>query len=304
MKHLRKSFLTLLALTLFGGAGAWAQQGPTNVTQFTTDLIASWATDNHPITLADLQDLGFEATDYATAAAWTGAPQDGSCYLFYAISGSNIAYVYFTAGSENDHDNGAFVKSDLYNDVVNGWKYFYTGSPEPAEIELTKTGANQWTLAQTPDYDLDLNVVYYGQYTLDSIPTTWQVLVNGEAATVTPYTEGNTTLGHLTINETDNVELIPPADVKPNVKNVKLVVPLLSINVSGHTIYYLPGETWAQAAQNHPENYIDDWEHWGTDSGYVTYGEQYLQVKSGEVWVQASPDAPISANGEYRLEWF
>jgi hypothetical protein len=48
------------------------------------------------------------------------------------------------------------------------------------------------------------------------------VLVNGEAATVTPYTEGNTTLGHLTINETDNVELIPPADVKPNVKSVTL----------------------------------------------------------------------------------
>lgn len=127
MKHLRKRLLALLALTLFGGAGAWAQ-GPTNVTEIT--------------------------------------------------------------------------------------------------IELTKTGANQWTLGQTPDYDLELQVEYYDQYTLDSIPLGWQVKV-GNAAPVHPtaYTEGNTTLGHLTITETDSVELIPPANVKPFVKNVTLVEP-------------------------------------------------------------------------------
>ena len=63
MKSLRKSILTLLALTLFGGAGAWAQ-GPTQVTQFTTDMLpASWATDNSDVTLADMQALGLEAVD-------------------------------------------------------------------------------------------------------------------------------------------------------------------------------------------------------------------------------------------------
>jgi len=226
MKHLRKSFLTLLALTLFGGAGAWAQQGPTNVTQFTTDLIASWQEVGEDVTLADLQALGFVAVDASVAQAWTGVPQNEYANLIYGFDGGECHYIQFDdSGDASNPSYSSYTKGYIYYMVSDGYKFFYTGAPNPvpAEIKLTPDATGKvWTLAETPDYDLDLNVVYYGQYTLDSIPTTWQVLVNGEAATVTPYTEGNTTLGHLTINETDNVELIPPADVKPNVKNVTL----------------------------------------------------------------------------------
>lgn len=214
MKHLRKSILTLLALTLFGGAGAWAQ-GPTNVTQITTDMIASWEGVNEYVTLEDLQALGFVATDLATAQAWTGAPQSGGAYLFYAISGSNIAYVFFSAGSEDGHDNGEFVKSDLYFDVVNGFfKYFYTGAPNQA-IELTKAGANQWTLGQTPDYDLELQVEYYEAHALKDIPAGWTVMVNG-VPQEQPY-QGDS----LMITETDSVTLIPAGNPR-RVKSVTL----------------------------------------------------------------------------------
>ena len=85
------------------------------------------------------------------------------------------------------------------------------------------TTPNQWSLT-TPAGNVTLTVDYYGQYTLDSVPTAegWQVKVNGSFATVTPY-EGNTALGHVdNINETDSVELIPPAELRGTIKAVRL----------------------------------------------------------------------------------
>ena len=83
----------------------------------------------------------------------------------------------------------------------------------------TKTGS-----LTTPAGNVTLTVDYYGQYTLDSVPLDWQVKV-GNAAPVYPtaYTEGNTTLGHVdNINETDSVELIPPAELRGTIKAVRL----------------------------------------------------------------------------------
>ena len=87
--------------------------------------------------------------------------------------------------------------------------------------------ANEWTLT-TPAGNVTLSVTYYGQYRLDSIPQGWQVKVNGTlmgSDTLKAYTDGgNPQMRYIAaINETDSVELIPPADVKPNVKSVTLV---------------------------------------------------------------------------------
>ena len=58
MKSLRKSILTLLALTLFGGAGAWAQ-GPT-AAEINSDLYSGWTSDDG--TLFKASELpGFQA---------------------------------------------------------------------------------------------------------------------------------------------------------------------------------------------------------------------------------------------------
>ena len=84
----------------------------------------------------------------------------------------------------------------------------------------TRTGS-----LTTPAGNVTLTVDYYGQYTLDSVPTAegWQVKVNGSLATVTPYTPGSA-LGHVdNINETDSVELIPPDSLKNVIKSVRLV---------------------------------------------------------------------------------
>ena len=177
MKSLRKSILTLLALTLFGGAGAWAQ-GPTQVTQFTTDLIASWQDVNSDITLADLQALGFVAVDESVAQAWTGAPQNDNALLVYGFNEGNgyIMSMMFNHGNVNPPDQGSISKGDFYSMIANGEKFFYTGGA----IELTKAGANQWSLGQAPDYDLELQVEYYEAHALKNIPAGWTVKINGE----------------------------------------------------------------------------------------------------------------------------
>ena len=213
MKHLRKSILTLLALTLFGGAGAWAQQGPTQVTEFTTDLIASWATDNSDITLADLQALGLVAVDASVAQAWTGAPTSGYALLVYGFNEGNLNYILFYNGNVIQPSQSVYTKAGFYNEVANvGVKFFYTGSPA---IELTKTGDNQWSLGQTPDYDLELQVEYYQKYALKDIPAGWQILVNGQDSTSSIVGDS------LMITETDSVTLVPDGNPR-RVKSVTL----------------------------------------------------------------------------------
>ena len=248
MKSLRKSILTLLALTLFGGAGAWAQ-GPTQVTQFTTDMIASWEGVNENITLADLQALGFVAVDESVAHAWTGAPTSGYAYLIYGFnegSGSLMDMMFYD-GNVGEPNQGIISKGGFYDMIEYGVKWFYTGSPA---IELTKSGANQWTLGQAPDYDLELQVEYYQKFALKDIPAGWQVKVNGVDKTAAIDHDS------LMITETDSVTLVPAGNPR-RVKSVTLEdegPAVQTITVSGHKIYYLPGESWEQAIMNHPEN--------------------------------------------------
>ena len=214
MKHFRKSILALLALTLFGGAGAWAQ-GPTNVTQITTSMLpASWATDESDITLAELQALGFEAVDLDVARAWTGAPHGEYSMLIYVFDGTYFNYILFDYnGQAGSPSHTRFTKKGVYTSISTGNKFFFTTAP--AEIELTKSGDNQWTLGQTPDYDVELQVEYYPKHALKNIPAGWTVKVNGTEQ-AKPY-QGDSLL----ISETDSVTLVPAGNPR-RVKSVTL----------------------------------------------------------------------------------
>ena len=265
MKHLRKSILTLLALTLFGGAGAWAQ-GPTQVTQFTTDLLpASWASDNSDLTLADLQALGFEAVDASVAQAWTGAPQGEFVVLIYGFNGGNVNYITFDeSGDVGTPSYTGYSKKGFYENVAHSIKHFYTGSPEPAEIELTKSGANQWTLGQTPDYDLELQVEYYQKHALKNIPEGWTVMVNGVVQTK-PY-QGDSLL----ITETDSVTLIPTDPLR--VKSVTLEEETVLVNIDGITLDITGCTTWADIIARNPGVIWDDDGWIGSGSGILDLG--------------------------------
>ena len=273
MKHLRKSILTLLALTLFGGAGAWAQ-GPTNVTQFTTDMIASWEGVNEYVTLADLQALGFGAVDVSVAQAWTGAPQDGMAVLFFGFNEGNgyIMSMVFYHGNVNPPDQGSISKGDFYSMIAHGEKFFYTGAPNQA-IELTKAGANQWTLGQAPDYDLELQVEYYEAHALKNIPAGWTVKINGVPQTK-PY-QGDS----LMITETDTVTLVPAGNPR-RVKSVTLADEAVLVDIDGITLDITGCTTWADIIARNPGKIADWGDEVGSDLGVL--GDEYSDVNPSD----------------------
>ena len=251
MKSLRKSILTLLALTLFGGAGAWAQ-GPT-VTELTVP--DNWSNDFTPLTAADLP--GFVAVDSATADQWEDASTSGYAVLIYAFTTDGKAkYVLFDLG---DKLSGTNLDRNIVHQVHgNSFQVFYTTG---GAIELTKAGANQWTLGQAPDYDLELQVEYYEAHALKNIPAGWTVLINGQDST------SRIVEGSLNITETDTVTLIPA-----NPRRVKSVTledegpATQTVNIDGITLDITGCTTWADIIARNP-GVIEDDDGWVAANG-------------------------------------
>ena len=236
----------MLALLLAMG-GAWAQ-GPTQVTQFTTDMIADWQGVNENVTLADLQALGFEAVDVSVAQAWTGAPQGDYSWLIYGFDAGNCNYIMFDdSGDPGSPSYTSYTKSYFYNRVSDGNKYFYTGAPnQPIKLTPDATG-KVWTLAETPDYNLDLNVVYYQKFALKEIPAGWQVKVDGVDKTAA--IDGDS----LKITETAQVLLTP--DHPERVKKVILVdeAPAVqTVNIGNITLNITGCTTWQDIIDLNP----------------------------------------------------
>ena len=345
MKSLRNRLLTLLALTLFGGAGAWAQ-APTTVFEVDFSSNPAKATtgsmrfgngmssspvyiNNNVKKIYSIQiGVQYDYSDnrYVSIKPATGSFKKGDTLLIavcynnsgtktaqadiYAANGTTKLFTtapgingYTESGDpvvekfvlEQDADSLLIGGSSSSNDhtYVTTLKVL-----RPAVIELTKVGDNQWSLDQTPDYDLELQVEYYQPHALKDIPAGWTVMVNGVPQTQ-PY-QGDS----LMIVETDGVTLVP--DNPRRVKSVTLTEPLQTLQIGGDvtgTFYYLPGETWRQAIQNHPtENNTSDemngWSVWG-DPNKVWKGEAKLYSGGNPV----DPDTAISSSLQYQLNW-
>ena len=260
MKHLRKRLLTLLALTLFGGAGAWAQEEVLLTTVTATGQTSSSQSPDGIVTVS-LNGIGY----YDGTWGWL---HSGSVTV-EAAQGYTITRCVFKQGSVHVADDlapftativGGFEPQvsaetstgQAVNDNMDGITSIEVYGTAPAqEIELTPNATGKvWTLGQTPDYDLELQVEYYEAHALKNIPAGWTVKINGHEQPK-PY-QGDS----LMITETDSVTLVPDGNPR-RVKSVTLEdegPAVQTITVSGHKIYYLPGETWEQAIMNHPEN--------------------------------------------------
>lgn len=112
-------------------------------------------------------------------------------------------------------------------------------------IKLTPDATGKvWTLAETPDYNLDLNVVYYQKYALKEIPAGWQVKVDGVDKTAA--IDGDS----LKITETAQVLLTP--DHPERVKKVILVDDAVLVTIDGITLDITGCTTWAQIIKRNP----------------------------------------------------
>ena len=259
MKHLRKSILTLLALTLFGGAGAWAQT-ETLLTTVTATGQTSYSQSPDGIVTVTLNNIEYYSDDYGWL--WNGTvtveaaqgytitrcvirqdnktPIEDDLAPFTATMSSNVVSVETSTGPVNGNAN----QMDGISTIE---VYGYEGSPEPAEIELTKAGDNQWTLGQTPDYDLELQVEYYEAHALKEIPAGWTVKVNDIDKTAAIVGDS------LMITETDSVTLIPAGNPR-RVKSVTLAEePTVTFTVkraypgnTDGTYTVAAGTTWQQ----------------------------------------------------------
>ncbi len=260
MKQISKSFLARLALTLFGGAGAWAQTDYYVVGSFN-----SWGqNDSYKMTYTDYVNAYTFTLDLSTSDMVKVASFDGGTQ--YYPGGTGNAY---GENSEILADGTYTIYFRPQNDSINwfgGYFNVVAGTlPDPPDqaIELTKVGANQWTLGQTPDYDLELQVEYYGEYALKNIPAGWQVLVNGVDKTAA--IDGDS----LNITETDSVTLIP--DNPSRVKSVTLAddaTAVQTITVAGLQLNYVEGENWVQTAQRNPGVIEIDGSYVNKTSGY------------------------------------
>jgi len=153
MQNIKKYFMTL-ALLLTAVTGAWAQSS-LNVVEF--EVPAGWATDNNPVTAADLP--GFKAVTLDEAKAWTGAPAEGYAILFYSFDGNKINLVNYANGGVISDGPADFTKKTVFDNKSNG-KFYYTAT-EPTEWELKPDDTGKkWILAEMPASDVELQVEY------------------------------------------------------------------------------------------------------------------------------------------------
>jgi hypothetical protein len=192
------------------------------------------------------------------------------------------------SGDPGSPSHTSYTKSYFYNRVSDGNKYFYTGAPSSA-IELTKSGANQWTLGQTPDYDLELQVEYYQKFALKDIPAGWTVKVNGTDKT-------NAIVGDsLLITETDSVTLVPAGNPR-RVKSVTLEDEAVRVNIDGVTLDITGCTTWAQIIARN-SSVLEDYDDW-----VAAIGRGILVLGGGAIETSTPYDPAQQSNYRWVLQ--
>ena len=245
----KKRFLLALALMLTAVGGAWAQ-GSVTATQL--NIPDEWAGYTNRLTASDLQ--GFVPVTAEQAQAWDNIPS-GDVFLIYGFNNNGEAlYALFQNGSI--YTQNPLVSAPLYlNDVwmmSQNVQYYYVSGVTAAAPLLNWNAATKTGSLTTPAGNVTLSVTYYGQYRLDSIPQGWTVMVNDANwnDSLKAYTDGgNPQMRYIAaINETDSVELVPPAELRETIKAVRLTEVLPYVDLDANSTAWADGSNFAVPA--------------------------------------------------------
>ena len=250
----------MLALLLAMG-GAWAQQ-ETLLTTVTVTGLSTYS--QSPDGIVTVVISGGEYY-YDEDPGWYEDEGGSATVTVTAAEGYTITRCVFKQSTYTLEDNQApFVltmvagqgvsveASDGHRNGPNGMdgvksiEVYGTAPAQPIRLTPDATG-KVWTLAETPDYDLDLKVVYYQKYALKNIPANWQVKVDGDDKT--------DAIDHDSLKITESAQVLLTPDHPERVKKVMLVDP--TITVDGVTLFGAVGMTWNDIAALNDNMTID-----------------------------------------------
>lgn len=298
----------MLALLLAMG-GAWAQQEVLLTTVTPTSLTT------YDETTPGIVTVTVNMPDYSGANwGWCQSSQDGTGTITVeAAEGYTITRCVFKQNPSGTPDrvleddlvpfvmtvNMYQAESQSWVDKDGGRVYggFMTGASvievygyanAPAEIKLTKTGDNQWTLDETPDYDLDLNVVYYQKFALKEIPANWQVKVDGVDKTAA--------IDHDSLMITETAQVLLTPDHPERVKKVILVDEAVLVNIDGITLDITGCTTWAQIIARN-SSVLEDY-----DGSVAASGRGVLDLGGNEVLTSHPYDPAQRSNYHWQLQ--
>ena len=122
-----------------GTLAAIVPQGGATGMNISADMISTgWQGEfDTRVTLADLQEMGFVATDEAVAAAWTGAPATGNAYLIYGFTSENkVKLLEFHDGRNFGTTLAFYNRGYIYN---NREIFYFTTGAGTANVIASST---------------------------------------------------------------------------------------------------------------------------------------------------------------------
>ena len=255
----------MLALLLAMG-GAWAQ-GPTIVWgDGTTNLILAnnYTADGITFTTSDGSNVFSSGLWYfEDSVAFTSA--GGNFTRIEMIIANNLNNSWNNQDGWTVDATTAVWEGDANQVVISRCTTYVkqiTFICAEASIKLTPDATGKvWTLDETPDYDLDLNVVYYQKYALKEIPANWQVKVDGVDKTAA--IDGDS----LKISETAQVLLTP--NHPEYVKSVTLLDVAVLVDIDGITLDITGCTTWADIIARNPGVIWDEDDWIASNSGIL-----------------------------------
>ena len=287
-----------LALLLTAVTGAWAQSS-LDVVEF--EVPAAWQGDNSNVAAADLP--GFKASTLAEAKAWAGAPASDQAVLVYAFDGDKVCFVQFSNGKADEGKQSSWPKGFIFS-VKSQIKFYYT--TEITEWELTPDADKKvWTLAKMPANDIELQVEYYAESNIflseEALADKANISVLNGSTAVT-FDDAGKSANTVTEGNTVTAKFTGTKKVLGVKAEKKAAAPkLLTLNIGGETsatIYYIEGESWKNAIENHPTENAG----WRAFPSQITYdGSAYVLFYGGGN-TKVNPEENIDSTKTYKME--